>query len=239
MWPSVLQARQALRRTGFDLVRFPPAAPSLDLGKLLNLHRIDLVVDVGANVGQFAQKVRGSGYARRIISVEPLAAAFAELELLAARDAEWQAVNVALGDRVGTASINVAGNSASSSLLPMSGQHVAAAPHSAYVGNEQVKVETLDNLIAGYAPGQKRPLIKIDSQGYEGPVLDGGSTTLRYAQGVLIEMSLVALYEGQLLFSEVLNRLLGLGFELWGVDPVFHEPISGRQLQVDGWFFRP
>jgi hypothetical protein len=51
-------------------------------------------------------------------------------------------------------------------------------------------------------------------------------------------MSLAPLYEGQLLFPELLDRVLGLGFELWSIEPGFVEPATGRLLQLDAIFFR-
>ena len=77
---------------------------------------------------------------------EPLSEAFSALERRASRDSHWQVHRLALGDRDGTAEINVAGNSWSSSLLPMGAQHLRSAPQSAYVGTESVPIARLDSI---------------------------------------------------------------------------------------------
>lgn len=56
-----------------------PAAHSC-LRSMLRLHQIDLVLDVGANRGQFARLVRRLGYAGEIVSFEPLSKYRSELE---------------------------------------------------------------------------------------------------------------------------------------------------------------
>ena len=59
---------------------------------------------------------------------------------------------------------------------------------------------------------QENLFVKIDVQGYEGPVLRGGQATLRRAAVVLIETSFAPLYRGQLLFADVLGQMGALGF---------------------------
>jgi predicted small integral membrane protein len=61
---------------------------------------------------------------------------------------------------------------------------------------------------------------------------------LAHIRGVQVELSVVALYEGQSLFNEVIAFLLAQGFVLWDVAPAFVDPRSGRMLQFDGTFYR-
>src|SRR5215470_6869482 len=114
----------------------------------------DVVLDVGANSGQFALALFNAGFTGRIISFEPLSLAHAALSEAAQNHPDWEiAPRCALGAAVGSAVINIAGNSFSSSLRPMLERHLAAAPQSAYVGSETVHVETLGNVIARRFPG--------------------------------------------------------------------------------------
>jgi hypothetical protein len=80
--------------------------------------------------------------------------------------------------------------------------------------------------------------VKIDTQGYEGYVLDGMTGLLDNVRGIQLELSFVPLYEGQQLFDNLVARLHGLGFSIWGIWPGMCDPGSGRMLQVDAVFFR-
>ena len=200
---------------------------------------IDLVLDVGANEGQYAEAIRGNGYDGRIVSFEPLASAYSKLERRASAVPGWETHHFALGDTTGTELLNVAGNSWSSSLLAMAPRHVESAPESAYVAEEEIDVRTLDDVVASelIGPGD-RLWLKIDTQGYEIPVLRGAERTLDRIEVVETELSLVELYEGQELFGEVTAYLAANGFGTWCIEPVFRDPASGELLQVDGIFAR-
>ncbi|MFZ5524812.1 MAG: FkbM family methyltransferase [Pseudomonadota bacterium] len=200
---------------------------------------IDLVLDVGANTGQFASEIRHCGYTGRIVSFEPLSQAHVKLEQSCAGDPLWEVYpRCALGDRAGEVEINIAGNSESSSILPMLESHRSAAPQSAYQGKEMVPIETLDTVAGQYLKDARSTFLKIDTQGFEWQVLDGGRDTLPHIKGILVELSLVPLYEGQHLWRDVIDRLEAAGFTLWSFKPVFFDQVSGRTLQLDGVFYR-
>lgn len=231
--------KQQLRRRGYDLHKFLPAvSPDAQLALALSVMRIDLVIDVGANTGQFGQLLREIGYRGRIRSFEPLGTAWQALCAAAAGDAGWSvAPRGAIGRENGTISINVAGNSASSSVLPMLDRHREAAPHSAYVGTEDVPIARLDEALAN-VPASDRLFVKIDTQGYEAAVLDGAPDTLNRAIGVQLELSLVPLYQGAPLMRDMLARMDAVGYDVWAIWPGFADPATGRLLQMDGIFVR-
>ena len=142
---------------------------------------IDLVFDVGANTGQFAREIRDSGFKGRIVSFEPLSAAHQELTVAAASDQLWAVhERCALGDQEGSVTLNIAGNSVSSSVLEMAAVHAAAAPGSAYVGQEETTLVKLDSVAHKYIGGSQRPFLKIDTQGFEWQVLTGARANLAF-----------------------------------------------------------
>src|ERR1700757_1421030 len=109
---------------------------------------IDLVLDVGANTGQFVHQCRAAGYKGDILSFEPSAAAHAALLRSAASDPQWTVADrMALGASTGQVEINIAANSFSSSILPMLDSHLSAAPNSAYVLKEKVPLRRLDDIV--------------------------------------------------------------------------------------------
>ncbi len=200
---------------------------------------IDVVLDVGANVGQFAGEIRTMGYTGRIVSFEPLSQAHLQLTAAAKGDAAWSIhPRCAIGNYDGTVEINVAGNSVSSSILPMTKAHTMTATNSGYVGSEPAPIYRLDTVVAPYLGAQSGPFLKIDTQGFEWHVLEGATRTLPALRGILCELSLVALYDGQHLWLEVLDRLRDDGFTLWNLQPGFADPRDGRTLQVDATFYR-
>ncbi len=199
--------------------------------------RIDLVLDVGANTGQFARECRTAGYKGKIISFEPSAAAHASLQRSATHDSLWSvAERMALGSSNGETEINIAANSFSSSLLPMLDTHLSAAPASRYLHKERVPLRRLDDILS---PSDRRIFLKLDVQGYESQVLTGATQLLAHTVAVQLEMSLLPLYEGEVLMSEVSTRMTGNGFELWDIEPSFRDPATGRLLQINGIFTRP
>ncbi|HEU0036476.1 MAG TPA: FkbM family methyltransferase [Kofleriaceae bacterium] len=210
-----------------------------DRGRLIAHQRIAVVFDIGANVGQYAEELRALGYRGRIVSCEPLAAAYRELAAKAARDPQWEALHVALGEAAGRREMHVAANSQSSSLLEMHANHVAAAPHATYEGSEAVEVTTLDAIFDRYVRDGERVLVKLDVQGYERFVLAGARASVPRVHGVQLEMSLVPLYEGEALFPELLAQMTAHGFQLMGIEPVLVDRETGQLLAVDGMFFRP
>ncbi|MGI9220529.1 MAG: FkbM family methyltransferase [Woeseiaceae bacterium] len=232
--------RDTANSLGLDITRYRPERTEVGrLTSMLNHHEVNCVLDIGANSGQFATALRKTGYKRRIISFEPLSAAYAALIQASSPDVLWDvAPRVAVGDSAGEIDIHIAGNSVSSSLLKMLDSHVAAAPTSAYIGTERTDVRTLDDLAAQLVAADARSFLKIDTQGYEAQVLNGASETLNKVLGVQLELSLVPLYEQQVMYDELVERIRALGFEIWAIWPALFDPGTGRMVQADATFFR-
>jgi FkbM family methyltransferase len=232
--------RDGLRRAGLSVRRYSPATvPDALIHALLTHHEIDLVLDVGANEGQYAMALRRAGYAGRILSFEPLRDAWERCSNRASRDPLWSvAPRAALGAQEGQSEIHVASNSVSSSLLPMYETHRAAAPESAYVGTEVVDVRRLDRLGREAIERASRPFLKIDVQGYEREVLEGAREVLDRLRGIQLEISLTPLYAGSPTLTDLLQMMDAWGFAPHALLPGFIDLRSGRMLQIDGLFFR-
>jgi FkbM family methyltransferase len=234
------ELKRFLRRLGYDVARHSiQTSPEAQLQRILQAQRVDLVLDVGANEGQYAKSLRNNGYVSRIVSFEPLGTAHAKLVEAGRGDPLWEiAERTAIGDADGSVDIHVAANSVSSSVREMLPEHLRAAPESLYVSQEKVPVARLDRAAEPYMRPRDVLLLKIDTQGYEEQVLAGAARTLERAGALQVELSLVPLYEGQMLFLPMIERLEQLGFGLHALLPGFVDPQSGRTLQVDGVFVR-
>jgi FkbM family methyltransferase len=232
--------RNCFRRAGWDVRRFDPRlSEASQVVRQLSVHQIDVVFDVGANTGQFAEKLRDAGFSGRIVSFEPSTSAHSTLSKRAQRAANWIiAPRMALGDRDGEITLNLAGNSVSSSVLPMLPSHVRAETKSRYVGSEVVDLRTLDSVSTEFATDTERIFLKLDVQGFEYKVLQGAEQLLDRVAGIQIELSLVPLYDGEHLFHPMLHDLEERGYEMWSLIPGFVDPGTGRLLQVDAIFFR-
>jgi FkbM family methyltransferase len=228
--------QSSLRRSGWELRRYS-LVEEARLVQFLDLKGIDIVLDVGANVGQFGSNLRQAGFAGTIISFEPQSEAHAMLTRRAAPDPKWKvAPRAAVGNRPGEAEINISANSVSSSLLEIESKHTESAPTSTYVAKEKVPVITLDQELL--IPNAGRLFLKIDTQGFERPVLEGARALLKRTSGVLLETSLTSLYKGQASALELQQLMAAEGFALWNIMPGFEDGKTGQLLQADMVFYK-
>ena len=215
-----------------------PVAEHRKIIELLNFYNIDLVLDVGANEGQYAGYLRSIGYNNQIVSFEPLTSAFTLLNAQCANDKKRSCIKIALGDKDEVATINISGNSQSSSFLKMNEAHLDAAPESKYLNSEEVIVKKLDSIYKDVTGDAKNIFLKLDVQGFEKKVLKGAEKSLIEIKGLQVEMSFEELYDGEMLFSDMISYLKYRGFYLCALKNGFHDAHSKKLLQADGLFFK-
>lgn len=227
----------ALRTMGVQLTDYPKKSEQRQL-KIIETQNIDIILDIGANTGQYGTHMRKMGYTKKIVSFEPMKGAFRELEKKASKDKNWTAEHYALGNEDGTSVINISGNSYSSSILEMLPSHEESAPSSKYVAQEEIEIKKLDTIFDTICGPNSNVMLKVDTQGFEKSVLDGALAVLPRVRVIELEMSLVPLYESNTLYLELIHFLEEKGFELHGIDHVFSNASTGQLLQVDGTFVR-
>jgi FkbM family methyltransferase len=227
-------ANRLLKHRGLSIQNVPSDADPR--GSLLLDAGIRSVLDVGANTGQYGLSIRQAGFRGPILSFEPQSAAFSQLSLVAAKDPQWKAFRCALGNETGEVELNIAGNSQSSSVLPMLELHAANAPSSVYVATETVPLRRVDDVVSEERVAG--PLhLKIDVQGFEMAVLGGSTESLSNVNSMELEMSFAPLYDGQPAFDDLLDWVREQGFSFYDVVPGFRAT-NGRLLQIDGLFLR-
>lgn len=229
-----------MRKLNIDIVRANSIRDEkFCLKRIIETEKIDLILDVGANVGQFAEMMRKDiGYQGKIVSFEPLSSAFQILSRRASRDKLWQVNRLALGDKNEEVQIHVSQNSYSSSILGMLSSHLKAAPESRYISSESVSVRKLDDIFSEHCNKGSRIMLKIDTQGYEDKVLNGVKESLKYIDLIKLEMSVIPLYEGQMLYLDMDRFLTSLGYRLIGIERGFTDRNTGEMLQYDGLYKR-
>jgi FkbM family methyltransferase len=207
-----------------------------DLIDFIEDRKIDVVIDVGANIGQFGESLRDGGYRGRIVSFEPIAAAFQTLAGKAAADGNWEAHHCGLGAASGAAALHVSELSVFSSILAMT---PAAGLHDSRMAVdhvEEISICTLDEVAAGLSG---RMLLKIDTQGYEKQVIEGGQQTIQRSMGILLELPIIHVYEGEWQFHVALEFMAGKGFVPAQIQPVgYHGKDNVSAVEFD-CLFRP
>ena len=199
---------------------------------------VDLVLDAGASDGGFASELRDAGYRGRIVSFEPLKKPFQSLSSKAEKDGNWEVFQYALGSAPEEAEMNIAKDDKCSSFLPPLERQTRVYSGAQTSSLTTVQVRRLSDLYGvQFQPGAT-PFLKIDTQGYEGHVIDGAGDVLDEMVGMQIELSLVPLFDGGHSYARLLQELERRKFQPVLLEPVFVDPETEQTLQVDAVFFR-
>ncbi|MEZ4786917.1 MAG: FkbM family methyltransferase [Flavobacterium haoranii] len=232
----LLKIKRFINKTlRFDIVKYPTAELTRR-ERLLTNQNISLVLDVGANIGQYATELRSIGYTGKIFSFEPVSESFKKLEKASRNDSNWQVFNFSLGDFEGETEINISKNSVSSSILNNLPQLTESAPDAIFVSKEKIKVKTIDVIFDELNLDSETVFLKIDTQGYESKVIAGAKNSLSKIKALQIEMSLVPSYEGVLSFEEMSEDLKQKGFSIFSIESGYFDTKTGKLLEVDGVF---
>ena len=200
---------------------------------LIEKQNIDLILDVGANEGQFAQKMR-SFYPGDIHSFEPVSSAFDKLARIASSDRHWYVHNCALGSQESIRTINVANLTVFSSLLkPNDYCAERFGGQSLGMKEEAISVRRMDKLLDEILPGiaSRRALLKMDTQGYDLEVFNGLGNALKHVVALQSEVSLVSIYEGMPHWLESISVYETRGFGVVGMFPISQD--SNRVIEYD------
>jgi FkbM family methyltransferase len=170
------------------------------------------IIDVGANIGQFAQYISTVFPGVNIYSFEPLKDPYKILK-------EWvnnqsneniKCFNVALGEREGDVTIfkDIADTTCSSMLESCTTKEIEPI---------QVTMTTLDKIVKKLSlPIIPELLIKLDVEGYEDKVIREGKETFRKARAAILEIQIDHILEGQAQFRDILQLMEDLGFRYAG-----------------------
>ncbi len=197
----------------------------------------ETVIDVGANVGQFAIACAKIFPSVTVHSFEPEPDSLKRLRRNVAELSSVRVYPVALGDKSGELMFHVNSHSHSSSFLALGKRHREAFPHAKEIDTIKVAVSTLDSEMQSVALDPS-VLLKLDVQGYETQVLEGATETLKRIDYVLLEASFRPLYEGESTFMEIARTMEKQGFEFLRPVAWLTDPQTGEVLQIDALFER-
>lgn len=212
-----------LNRFGFDVIRLVNKNSDLSahLRIVLSQLKIDCVVDVGANTGQYGEFLRQLGYTGSIVSFEPVKEVFRKLQANSSNDPKWTCYNLALGDTSERKVMNVYQASVFSSFLRAN--EYSQQRWSLDQGNaEDVSVARLDDLFEELVAktGGTSFFLKMDTQGYDRKVFAGALGSLERIRGLQSELSLLPVYDGMPRGYDVLEDFHARNYFVSGMYPV-------------------
>jgi len=235
--------RKLVNRLGYDVVKYPNRRGfEYHLSRLFDFLRIDTVLDVGANHGQYAASLREFGYNGWIYSYEPVKSVFDSLSERMTGDQFWRGFNFALGETEDRKRINVAaGDAQASSFLPFNSDGPERWGEAHTVARvEEVEVHRLERVMADIT--RERPdariYLKLDTQGLDLPVLRSAGDRIPLILGLQSEIAAHHFYEGMLPFGDAISAYLELGFEITGIFPLSKEFDQLRVIEFDFVFMR-
>ena len=229
-----------LRKFGYQVSKTPTLDYKISRGEYnwLKDYGIKTVIDVGANVGQFALMIHKIINNAAIYSFEPINECYKELVNKKDRINNLKCFNLALGSETREGVINRNEFLPSSSLLAMESLHKEAFPYTAITNREKINITSLDN-IHNEIDWVQKILLKIDVQGYELEVLEGAKNSLNSIDLIIVETTFHKLYKSQPLFEDVYNFLYSRSFRYRGNFDQIIDPNTGRILQADAIFVKP
>ncbi len=231
--------RKILILLGYSVTRYPSKSIK-DLQSIIQYCKTDLILDAGANTGQFADWIQTFGYRGAIFSFEPMEKEYQILLQNSKKNPKHLiAPKCALGAENGTTSINVSENSVSSSLLQASDYVLSQTKGIEYIKTEEVAIRRLDSF-ADEEPvkSAKNIFLKIDVQGFEDKVIIGAEGIMNKINGILVEVSLPVIYEGQPMLNDILQLTEKYHFEPYYFIPHTTTDQKHRMLQVDIVFIK-
>lgn len=210
--------------------------PSLEHSSVLaSIPQPDIVIDAGANNGQFALICRNFFPQVLCYSFEPLDDACYIYNKVFQSSNNFYLFQFALGAKEQSLCINISARSDSSSLLPISKLQNLIFPGTHSVDTQTVSVRRLDSFFDPKSFVDKISFLKVDVQGFELEVLSGAFNILSSFDFIYCECSFVQLYKGQSSADEVIKFLLSSGFELQGIYNNSYDS-NGVSIQADFLF---
>jgi FkbM family methyltransferase len=222
------KARAILRRALIKRLNAPDMPMALER---LATRRFspELIFDIGANRGDFAQLALAVWPSARVACFEPLRHATAQIVQLQSRFPSIDLHQTLVGE-CEKASVELHVANASTSLLN-DGE------------NDKFPVEcfpqtTVDIAVRTQYGGRAPDLLKLDVQGYELWVLKGAEESLPRIRVILAEVNLLDIHESVPLLHEMTAWLFQHGFVAYDICGLTRRPLDDTLWQTDMVFVR-
>lgn len=199
---------------------------------LLNMKRNGFrprrIIDVGAYAGDWTRMCRQLFPEACVLMVEPQSRLREKLQEMAAADAQVEFRPVLVGAAAQPA-VPFYASDTGSSIFRDSGQADRASA--------ALPMTTLDEVTRDSAFSQP-DFIKLDTQGAELAVLEGGGNALRATEAVLMEVNFLEIYTGVPLFDRVVAFMAERGFRVYDICGFMRRPLDNALWQADVIFVK-
>lgn len=193
-----------------SLMKVPFLRSESSFIKLIIENDIDVVFDIGANIGQFVSLLKAGGFKGRVISLEPDETTF---KILHSNFGEYKNVillNFGLDVKSGEKLLNISPDGGlSSSFLSLS-SHLETDHR--YTGAKLIKTITLNNIIDSYVNPSEKIFLKLDIQGYEGIILNELNLSAFNIVGFRLESSNIEIYQDAWTLGQIVTWIEKNGF---------------------------
>jgi FkbM family methyltransferase len=189
---------RAVNRFGYTIVpnwKLPNFAMATRLREIFSHFKIDTVIDVGANRGQYARFLRDEvGFTGMIESFEPVPELVRVLQAQAALDPQWAVHPLALGANAGSLALNIMDDPVYSSFRTPVPDQDKKHSRNTITNTELVRVSTLD---LEFPPSRdlQHTYLKLDTQGFDLEALRGGERVVSEIPALQTEVSFKPLYQ--------------------------------------------
>jgi FkbM family methyltransferase len=190
-----------------------------DVTKWLYMKEIKLVLDIGANMGQYGVILRASGYSENIWSFEPVLNSYLKLEKKSKKDSKWSVYNYAVAGTSETKNFYVYDNfgMASSFSKPEGGRNELTDGTKIVETIELVPIK-FSELLEKASKKFSSYAIKMDIQGFEGVLLNSVKLPTQ-VKVIQIEISIFSFYENTPDLTDIFHLLRDQEFKLLGFIP--------------------
>ena len=216
------------------LIFFKVAPSTEHISLLKSLKRVDQVIDIGANRGQFGLAALSLFPHAKYICFEPIKAAYKVLKEVLIFNKDISFHNFAVGNSHNDIEINISKSEDSSSLLEITDLQNEIFPGTKKKSTQKVKLAKLTDFVSCNELNTYS-LMKIDVQGFELEVLKSAQEILNKIQYIYVECSFKELYKNQAMFDDVYNLLIDNNFKLSGVYNLTNDK-KGVSIQADFFF---
>ena len=226
-------AKYGARRMGIAISRYPPPESfERHLRDYLSQMEINVVLDVGAYIGDYARGLRQVGYQGQIISFEPVPASYERLYAAMHKDALWLGQPFGLSDESREALMNTYGQGNFNSLLTLrEDAELLYSLDPSLRSRAPIEIRRLDAVLPQLIEGIRSPRVfmKIDTQGHDVSVVRGAAGVLDKIVGLQSELPAVQIYDGMVSMSTALEYYASCGFVPIG----FYRENMFRDIQIN------